>query len=113
MAAAELAATAGGRYISHIRSEDRTFYEAIDELIEIGRQTQMPVQISHLKLAMRGLWGQADKLIQILDKARADGVQVTADIYPYTYWQSTMTVLFPSRDFKDTKEMSMPWLHTR
>jgi N-acyl-D-amino-acid deacylase len=101
---ARVAAAAGGRYISHIRSEDRTFYDAIDELLAIGRETRMPVQISHVKLAMRGLWGQADKLIQILDKARADGVQVTADIYPYTYWQSTMTVLFPSRNFKDRTE---------
>jgi N-acyl-D-amino-acid deacylase len=89
----------GGRYISHIRSEDRAFWQAIDEIIAIGRDARVPVQISHIKLAMRSLWGQADSLIRVLDRARAAGVDVTADIYPYTYWQSTLTVLFPERDF--------------
>ena len=96
---ARVAASFGGRYISHIRSEDRAFWQAIDEIIAIGRDARMPVQISHIKLAMRSLWGQADSLIRVLDRARASGVDITADIYPYTYWQSTLTVLFPERDF--------------
>ena len=104
VALAKVAAASGGRYISHIRSEDRTEWQAIDEIIAIGREARLPVQISHLKLAMRGLWGQADKLIQVLDRARAQNVQVTADIYPYTYWQSTITVLFPKREFADRTE---------
>jgi N-acyl-D-amino-acid deacylase len=96
---ARAAAAAGGRYISHIRSEDRQFWEAIDEILAIGRDARIPVQISHIKLAMRSLWGGADSLIRVLDRARAAGIDVTADIYPYTYWQSTLTVLFPQRDF--------------
>ncbi len=96
---ARATAAFGGRYISHIRSEDRAFWDAIDEVIAIGREARIPVQISHIKLAMRSLWGQADSLIRVLDRARAGGVDVTADIYPYTYWQSTLTVLFPERDF--------------
>lgn len=104
VALAKVAAAAGGRYISHIRSEDRTLWEAIDEVIAIGRQARMPVQVSHMKLAMRGLWGQADRLVQVLDRARAGGVSITADIYPYTYWQSTITVLFPKRDFANRSE---------
>ena len=99
---ARVAARAGGRYISHIRSEDRRFWAAIDELIAIGRQAGIPVQLSHAKLAMRSVWGKADSLIGILDRARASGVRVTLDIYPYTYWQSTLTVLFPERNFTDT-----------
>ncbi|HEX6057990.1 MAG TPA: D-aminoacylase [Gemmatimonadaceae bacterium] len=98
------AAAAGGRYISHMRSEDRHFWAALDELIAIGRETGMPVQISHVKLAQRSLWGQADSLLRTLDRARAAGVDVTADIYPYPYWQSTLTVLFPERDFADRAE---------
>ena len=90
----------GGRYISHVRSEDRDFWQAIDEIIRIGRETRRPVQISHMKLAMRSLWGRADSLITVLERARAEGVDVTADVYPYTYWQSTLTVLFPKRDFE-------------
>jgi N-acyl-D-amino-acid deacylase len=89
----------GGRYISHVRSEDRAFWQAIDEIIAIGRDARIPVQISHVKLAMRSLWGQTDSLFRMLDRARAAGVDVTADVYPYTYWQSTLTVLFPERDF--------------
>jgi N-acyl-D-amino-acid deacylase len=89
----------GGRYISHVRSEDRAFWQAIDEIIAIGRDARIPVQISHVKLAMRSLWGQTDSLFRMLDRARATGVDVTADVYPYTYWQSTLTVLFPERDF--------------
>ena len=97
-----VAAQYGGRYISHVRSEDRNFWAAIDELIAIGRKAGIPVQLSHAKLAMRSVWGQADSLIHILDRARASGVKVTLDIYPYTYWQSTLTVLFPERNFQDT-----------
>ena len=104
LALAQVAAAAGGRYISHIRSEDRRFWEAIDELLTIGRETQLPVQVSHMKLAMTSLWGQSGRLLALLDQARADGIDVTADVYPYTYWQSTLQVLFPERDFEDRAE---------
>jgi N-acyl-D-amino-acid deacylase len=98
---ARSAASYGGRYTSHIRSEDRNFWQAIDEILVIGREAGIPVQISHIKLAMRSLHGQADELLRILDGAREEGIDVTADIYPYTYWQSTLTVMFPERDFED------------
>lgn len=91
------------RYISHIRSEDRNFWSALNEIIAIGGQTGVPVQLSHAKLAMKSLWGQADKMIAKMDSARNAGIQFTADIYPYTYWQSTMQVLFPERNFNDLK----------
>jgi N-acyl-D-amino-acid deacylase len=104
LALAKVAAAKGGRYISHLRSEDRWFWDAIDEIITIGREAKLPVQVSHLKLAMIGLWGMADSLIAVLDQARASGVDITADIYPYPYWQSTLTVLFPKRDFENRAE---------
>lgn len=94
-------AAAGGRYISHIRSEDFAFWPAIDEIIRIGREAGLPVQISHAKLAMRDLWGRADSLVRLLDAARREGVDISADIYPYLFWQSTLTVLFPRRDFEN------------
>jgi N-acyl-D-amino-acid deacylase len=103
---ARVAASAGGRYISHIRSEDRWFEDAVDEIILIGRETGMPVQISHIKLAMKRLWGSSDELLAKLDAARADGVQITADIYPYEYWQSTMMVLLPNRDVNDREAIA-------
>ena len=99
VALAKVAADSGGRYISHMRSEDRELFKAVDELINIGRVNHMPVQISHAKLAMRSLWGRAPELIAKLDSARASGVDVTMDVYPYQFWQSTLTVLYPARDF--------------
>jgi len=98
---ARVAASYGGRYISHIRSEDQYFWEAIDEIIDIGRKARIPVQVSHIKLAMTRWWGQADRLIAKLDEARASGVDITADIYPYRAWNSGfswLTTLFPGRD---------------
>jgi len=105
VALARVAAAAGGRYISHVRSEDRWLEQAIDEIIGIGRAAGIPVQISHIKLAMTPLWGRAPEFIAKLDAARASGVDVTADIYPYTYWQSNMLVLLPRRDITDRAEV--------
>jgi N-acyl-D-amino-acid deacylase len=101
VALAKTAAAGGGRYISHMRSEDLAFDAALDELLEIGRTAKLPVQISHLKLAIVDRWGGAKAVLVKLDKARAEGIDVTADVYPYEYWQSSLTVLFPKRDFTD------------
>jgi N-acyl-D-amino-acid deacylase len=98
---ARVAAAQGGRYLSHIRSEDQYFWEAVDEVINIGREAGLPVQVTHIKLAMTRWWGQADRLKSKLDAARASGVDITADIYPYTAWNSDfswLVTLFPERD---------------
>lgn len=100
---AKEAARHGGRYISHVRSEDRDFWAAIDEIVRIGREAKIPVQVTHMKLAMKDWWGQSARLLGILDKARAEGIDVTGDIYPYEYWHSGLTVLFPKRDFTNRK----------
>ena len=101
---AHVAADAGGRYISHMRSEDRWFWEAVEEIIRIGEETGMPVQISHAKLALQSLWGEVPRFLGRLEEARAAGVDITLDVYPYPYWQSTLTVMFPDRDFADLEE---------
>jgi len=101
VALARVAASYGGRYISHVRSEDRYFWEAIDEIIRIGREAGLPVQVTHVKLAMTRWWGQSDRLKARLDAARASGVGITTDIYPYTAWNASfswLTTLFPERD---------------
>ena len=107
VALARVAAERGGRYISHVRSEDRRFWEAIEEIVDIGRKARLPVQISHTKLAMRSLWGQVGRLLGRLEAARREGIDITGDIYPYLYWGSTLTVLFPSRDFEDLAEAEL------
>ena len=98
---AKQTAQQGGRYISHLRSEDRWLEDSLDEIIEVGRVTGMPVKISHVKLAMKRLWGTAPNIIRKLDAARAEGVDITADIYPYLFWQANMMVLLPERDPHD------------
>ncbi len=104
IALATTAGQYGGGYISHMRSEDRHFEEALEELLLIGREAEVPVQISHIKLATTDLWGQADRILERLDAARDAGIDVSADIYPYTYWETTLTVLLPERDFQDLEE---------
>ncbi len=89
-----------GRYISHIRSEDIGMQDALDEIIQIGKKTKIPVQISHIKLAKKSDWGKAPEILQLLEQARKEGVDITADIYPYTYWHSTPRILFPKRDYQ-------------
>jgi N-acyl-D-amino-acid deacylase len=101
---ARVAADAGGRYISHVRSEDRWFWDAVEEIIRIGAETGMPVQISHAKLALQSLWGETPRFLGRLEEARAAGIDITLDVYPYPYWQSTLTVMFPDRDFTDLEE---------
>jgi N-acyl-D-amino-acid deacylase len=105
IALAKVAAEHGGRYSSHVRSEDRWFTQAIDEIIEIGREAGLPVQVSHIKLALTSLWGRAPQTLAKLDAARAEGIDITADIYPYKYWQSGMMVLLPERDISDRAEV--------
>lgn len=104
---AKVVAPYGGRYISHIRSEDRYFWKAIGEVINIGREAKIPVQVSHIKLAMHNIWGKADSLLKILDEARKKGIDITTDIYPYAFWHSTIRVLFPDRNFSDEKEAEL------
>jgi N-acyl-D-amino-acid deacylase len=99
LALAQVAAANKARYISHIRSEDVTMADALDEIIQIGKKTGMPVQISHLKLGKKSDWGQAKKILAQLEQARKEGINITADVYPYTYWHSTLRVLFPGRDY--------------
>ncbi|MBS0591139.1 MAG: D-aminoacylase [Proteobacteria bacterium] len=101
VALARVAARHGGRYISHMRSEDREVWAALDEIIAVGREANIPVQVSHAKLAMTDWWGQADRFLGVLDKARAEGIDATLDVYPYAYWHSTLTVMWPKRDFDD------------
>lgn len=96
---AKVTAAEKGRYISHIRSEDINMADAIDEIIQIGREAKLPVQISHIKIALKDDWGSGAKLLALLQTARAEGIDITADCYPYDFWNSTLRVLFPKKDF--------------
>ena len=77
-------AGAGAIYATHVRNETDMLREAIQEAIHTGRNTGVSVHISHLKVAGRSNWGSAAEIIGMLDAARSEGVDVTADAYPYT-----------------------------
>ncbi|MFQ6053288.1 MAG: amidohydrolase family protein [Candidatus Bathyarchaeia archaeon] len=82
---AKVAAEYGGFYASHLRDEgDRGDpIGAIKEIIEIGEKAGLPVNISHFKILARPHWGECDEILQLIEEARARGVDVTADQYPY------------------------------
>jgi N-acyl-D-amino-acid deacylase len=98
---ARVAARHGGIYMSHVRDEADDVMTAFKEAIRIGREARIPVQISHIKLGTAGVWGQAEKAIELINAARHSGVDITADCYPYDAWSSTITVLIPSRRHED------------
>ena len=73
-----------GYYFSHIRGEGGTLLEAVGEALRIGRETGSSVQIAHFKAAGRDNWRLASKGLDLIDRARREGVDVTADVYTYT-----------------------------
>jgi N-acyl-D-amino-acid deacylase len=103
IALASVAGRFGGIYISHMRDEADKTFEALAELIRIGREGNLPAQVSHIKLGSVAVWGRAPEAIALIDKARRRGQDVTADCYPYDAWNSTIRVLIPSgrHDNKD------------
>ena len=83
IALCEEAAKYGGMYISHIRSEGNALLEAVDELIRIAREAKLPAEIYHLKAAGEQNWPKMDQVIARIEAARAQGLQITADMYTY------------------------------
>jgi N-acyl-D-amino-acid deacylase len=73
----------GGMYISHMRSEGGRLLEAIDELIQIAREANVPAEIYHFKAAGKPNWGKTDAAIAKVEAARRAGLRITADIYTY------------------------------
>ena len=81
---ARVAAESDGMFISHLRSEADRLLEAVDELIEIAESAGIRAEIYHLKAAGRSNWDKLDEVISRVERARAQGLAVTADMYPYT-----------------------------
>ncbi len=104
LALAQESARQGGRYASHLRSEDRDLWEAIEEVIAIGRHTKRPVHISHMKLGMKAVWGQDEKFVGLLEAARREGIEISGDVYPYDFWQTTLVAMFPERNLSSVAE---------
>jgi N-acyl-D-amino-acid deacylase len=117
VALAKAAAKYKGVYASHIRNESDKVLEAMAEAIEIGRQANMPVEISHLK-AGKPSWNKSGEMLAMIDKARKEGLDVTNDQYPYTASSTTLNVLLPDwlldggRDSL-LKRLNNPAIHQR
>ena len=105
VALARAAAKYHGIYMTHMRDEEEGMLNAIRESIQIGREAGLPVQISHIKMGNRNVWGKSADAIAIIEEARKSKFDITADAYPYTAWASTITVLVPSRKHEDRIEV--------
>jgi N-acyl-D-amino-acid deacylase len=84
-----------GLYFSHIRGESESLIEAIKEAIKIGREAGVPVQICHFKAAGMENWDKAALALELIDEARSEGLDVTADMYPYLAGSTHLAVLLP------------------
>ena len=85
----------GGMYISHMRSEGNKLNEAVDELITIAKEANIPAEIYHLKAAGKDNWNKMDSVIKQVEKARAEGLKITADMYTYLAGATGLTASFP------------------
>ncbi|WP_435010268.1 N-acyl-D-amino-acid deacylase family protein [Tundrisphaera lichenicola] len=89
----------GGIFASHMRSEGLDVLRSIREVIEIGERASVPVEITHLKIAEKTLWGRMSEIVGLIDEARARGVDVQANVYPYTRGNNDLVSILP------------PWVH--
>ena len=89
----------GGIYSTHNRHEGTDVVAAVTEAIAIGERAGIPVDIIHLKIADQKLWGKMDQLVALIDAARARGVNVQANVYPYTRGNNNLASIVP------------PWAH--
>lgn len=101
VALAKVAARYGGIYMTHIRDEADLTFNALEEVLRIAREASIPAHISHIKLGTVGVWGKAPQVVAMIEKARAAGLDITADCYPYDAWSSTITVLIPNKQYED------------
>ena len=92
---AKVAARHNGIYVSHMRDEADGLLNSVAETIRVGREAGLPVQIQHHKAVGKPQWGWSQKTLAMIDAARAEGLDVTLDMYPYTASSTGSSVLFP------------------
>lgn len=92
---AKVAGQYGGIYISHMRQEGLEVLDSVAETIRIGEEGGLPTQITHHKIVGAPMWGRSVDTLALVDAARARGVDVSIDQYPYTASSSTLSIMFP------------------
>jgi N-acyl-D-aspartate/D-glutamate deacylase len=96
IALARVSAAEGGIYATHIRNEFELIIEAVEEAIRIAREADIPVQISHLKIADNTMWGDSDVILGMIQAAREEGLDVAVDQYPYPAGSTGLANVFPT-----------------
>jgi len=89
----------GGIYSSHIRNEGDGIFASVLEAIEVGRRSGVPVDIIHLKIADQKFWGRMDEVVKLIEDARTEGLNIQANVYPYTRGNNNLVSIIP------------PWAH--
>jgi dihydroorotase/N-acyl-D-amino-acid deacylase len=95
IALAKLAARFGGIYATHMRDEGNGEMAALDETFRIGREARIPIEIFHLKTSGKQNWGTMPQVVERIEKARAQGIDVAADTYAYTAWSNPLAAFTP------------------
>jgi N-acyl-D-amino-acid deacylase len=96
---ARVAASYDGIYASHMRYEDTQIYNALDEVFRIAREAHIRAEVSHIKLSGPTAWGQADRVLAYIEKARSTGLDITQDQYAYTASSTGLRQLIPEAAF--------------
>src|SRR5436189_1532749 len=96
IALARAARRHGGIYASHMRNEGIRIDDALDEVFRIAREARIPAEISHLKVSGRQSWGRMPRVLARIDSARAAGLDITADQYPYTRAATALDASIPT-----------------
>jgi len=94
---AKVASQFDGVYASHMRSEGEEIYDALNEVFRIAREAKIRAEISHIKLSGKQNWGQPDKVLATIEKARAEGLDITHDQYTYTASSTGISQLVPEQ----------------
>jgi N-acyl-D-amino-acid deacylase len=92
---AKAASQFDGVYASHMRSEGEEIYDALNEVFRIAREAKIRAEISHIKLSGKQNWGQPEKVLATIERARADGLDITHDQYTYTASSTGLSQLVP------------------
>ncbi len=101
---AKVAGRNGGIHVSHMREEGLGLIESVRETIRIGEEGGLPTQITHHKVVGAKMWGASKETLSLVDQARARGVDVTIDQYPYTASSTTLDILFPAWSLEGSDE---------
>jgi N-acyl-D-amino-acid deacylase len=101
---AKVASAYDGMYVSHMRDEGLDILESLNELFQIARQAHLRAHVSHIKLSGKPAWGRARQVIEAIEKARADGLDITQDQYAYTASSTGISQLIPETAREGGKE---------